>query len=138
MRSQFADSCYVSCKDKEDYDYYFQRYYANCPYEFSLAEEFWEEKSHDPDGTQIFFKAGEGDAKVVKYEIREENRTVYVAELYSLTSYSGTLETSSTVPSRIYMFTEEHGALVHITIHNPTERPSVEWLSSFGVTPYEG
>ena len=138
LRNQFTSSCYVICRGKEDYDDCFQRYYANCPYSKDLAYDFREEKSYDPEGTQIFYKTGAGDFKVVKYEIREENRILYVSEEYHLTSYSGTLETSTTVPYRIHMFTEENGTFVTVSIYEPTERPSVEWLSSFGVTPYEG
>ena len=138
LRSQNTESCYVDCEIAEEYSYFFQKYYANSPYSKDLAYDFREEKSYDPEGTQIFYQTGAGDFKVVKYEIREENRILYVSEEYRLTNYRGTLDTSTTVPYRIKMFTEENGAFVTVSIYEPTERPSVEWLSSFGVTPYEG
>lgn len=138
LESQNTGDCYVDCGNAEEYSYSFQKYYGNSPYSKDLAYDFREEKSYDPEGTQIFYQTGAGDFKVVKYEIREENRILYVSEEYHLTSYSGTLETSTTVPYRIHMFTEENGAFVTVSIYEPTERPSVEWLSSFGVTPYEG
>ena len=138
LRSQNTESCYVDCEIAEEYSYFFQKYYANSPYSKDKAYEFREEKIADRNATQIFYQTGAGDFKVVKYEIREENRILYVSEEYHLTSYSGPLETSTTVPYRNHMFTEENGAFVTVSIYEPTERPSVEWLSSFGVTPYEG
>ena len=138
LRGQNVDSCNIDCEIAEEYNYSFQKYYAKCPYSKDMAYDFREEKSYDPEGTQIFYKTGAGDFKVVKYEIREENRILYVSEEYRLTNYRGTLDTSTTVPYRIKMFTEENGAFVTVSIYEPTERPSVEWLSSFGVTPYEG
>ena len=137
LESQNTGDCYVDCEYEEDFNSFFQEYYVNNPYSGN-GYDFREEKSYDPEGTQIFYKTNAGEFKVVKYEIREENRTLYVAEMYRLTFHSDGLETSTTVPSRIYMFTEENGFFVTVSIYDPTERPSVEWLSSFGVTPYEG
>ena len=53
--------------------------------------------------------------------------------------YSGTssdVDVSETVPYRGYLFGKMHGQYYQITLHDFTEAPTVEWLTSFGVTPY--
>lgn len=135
---QLASGCSFSCPDPETYNYSFQEYYADCPRSLELAREFWDEKISDRNATQTFYQTDAGDFKLIKYEIREKNRTLYVAENYCLASYERYLEASDSVPQFINVFIEENGTLCSIRISEPEDRPSVEWLSSFGVTPYEG
>ncbi len=135
LDSQLTESCFVSCKTAKDYDYLYKTEYKLAP-STDNGYDFQETKSYDPEGIQIFYKTDRAEFKLIKYEICQEDRTIYVAEEYRLASVIG--GTSQTVPYLIHMFTEEDGAFVYVRISDPTERPSVEWLSSFGVTPYEG
>ena len=55
------------------------------------------------------------------------------------TNYSGSSESvgvSDTIPYRGYIFGISDGQYYQITLHDFTTAPSVEWLSSFGITPY--
>ncbi len=138
LESQIAPSFSIDCHTPKDYKYCLVENYTYCPSPHSNAYGRQEEKISDRNATQIFYQTDVSTFKTLKYEIKEENRTLYVAEKYRLTSSNPRIETSRTVPYHIDVFIEENGAFVHMHIYEPTERPSVEWLSSFGVTPYEG
>lgn len=43
---------------------------------------------------------------------------------------------SATAPWRVLMYCENNGSFYDVTIHEMTETPTYEWLSSFGLTPY--
>lgn len=137
LDSQFAASCTVGCETSKNYSHLLLTEYELAPYNTN-GYDFQEVKSYDPDGIQLFYRTDHAEYKIIKYEIHDENRTLYVTESYRLVSYKNISKTSSTVPHLIYMLTEENGAFVSVRIYDPIERPSVEWLSSFGLTPYEG
>lgn len=46
-------------------------------------------------------------------------------------------EVSDTVPRAVYVFGEDCGMPYDYLIHGVSEAPTVEWLSSFGLVPYE-
>lgn len=43
---------------------------------------------------------------------------------------------SETAPWRVLMYCEDNGSFYDVTIHEMTETPTYEWLSSLGLTPY--
>ena len=46
-------------------------------------------------------------------------------------------EVSDTVPRAVYIYGEENGMPYDYLIHGVSEAPTIEWLSSFGLAPYE-
>ncbi|MBE6639790.1 MAG: hypothetical protein E7616_10185 [Ruminococcaceae bacterium] len=74
-----------------------------------------------------------GEFKRVEYKITTDKGAIFVAENYRLETIYTTEQISETIPYRV----ELHGNLgdhyFYCSISNPTERPSVEWLSSFGL-----
>lgn len=78
-------------------------------------------------GTVYHFVSDYGDHtyKVV-YEIRAGEKILYVMENY--------YEAPNTkAPADVYVLGMNNGIYFSLSINDPTERPSVEWLSSFGL-----
>lgn len=76
---------------------------------------------------------------LVSYEIHQDNATTYVVEHYDGNyDYSDVFTSSESdpIPSTIRFFKEEHGLYLKGFLYSLPSRPSVEWLSSFGLTPY--
>lgn len=67
----------------------------------------------------------------VTYEITVAERTLYVLEEY----YSNNPETN--VPAYVKVQGVYNGIYFSLRINNPKDRPSVEWLSSFGLKEIE-
>lgn len=69
---------------------------------------------------------------VVQYTIEKADRTLYVHEKYD------TMEDYHIKkPRSIYIFGEENGGYFQVSSHFLKTRPSVAWISSFGLKPYE-
>jgi len=68
------------------------------------------------------------------YTIEKDNQVFYIREQYYL--YSNNREPSAEIPRAIFLYCEGGNQSYCLSIYNPTERPSVEWLTSFGVVPY--
>ena len=68
--------------------------------------------------------------KRILYSISANETVYYVNELYA--------DAEGETIVNVYLWFEYQGEYLYVTINEPTERPSVEWLTSFGVKPYEG
>ncbi len=78
--------------------------------------------------------------RVIWFDIptNEGREPLHVSLSYTI-SYSGSSESvdvSDTIPYRGYIFGVSDGQYYQITLHNFVSAPTVEWLSSFGITPY--
>ena len=71
--------------------------------------------------------------RVACIEITVDGRSVYAVLNFSADDDT---DTASNVPFTGTVMTEINGQYIIITIANPTTAPTVEWLSSFGITPY--
>lgn len=89
-----------------------------------------------------YIATADRDAKVYKskysstpighyYTITTEDRTIQILEYYSATS-------TSSVPYKIELAGTHNGYCFKATIDLLSERPSIEWLSQFGVKKFEG
>jgi len=69
--------------------------------------------------------------KDVIYQIENHNTTYTVKEHYDC-------EDSSTIPYSVTIYVPIDGQFLFINLYNFSERPSVKWLSQFGVKKFEG
>ena len=53
------------------------------------------------------------------------------------TMYPDQLAVSATIPMQLYIYGEAHGTFYDYMLLGLTEAPTVEWLSSFSIAPYE-
>ena len=71
----------------------------------------------------------EREYKLIVYSIGEGTEMLYVVETYDVMS-------NDEVPSSIEIYGQEQGKYFRLDITNLQERPSVEWLSQFGLKEY--
>lgn len=63
--------------------------------------------------------------------------TLYIREVYTLRAFSNpNIRTSDSVPQFFHIFGANGEYFFYGSFSEPEERPSVEWLSSFGLTPF--
>ena len=68
------------------------------------------------------------------YTIEKDGQIFYVYEQYSLSEGDG--EFSAEVPQEVSVYGEYNGQYYSVDGSGFTERPSIEWLTSFGMVPY--
>lgn len=73
--------------------------------------------------------------KYICYEIQEGDKHIFIQEEYLLEIEHDLLKTSSTVPLSISYWGTDGSGHFYGHLHDLSERPSVEWLSQFGLTP---
>jgi hypothetical protein len=66
----------------------------------------------------------------VQYELEKEDKKLFVQERYAVNTETGESEISS-----VYVLGMQNGAYWCMTTY-PAERPSEDWLLSFGVQPF--
>lgn len=69
------------------------------------------------------------------YSIKTTEGIIYVKEEYKTKYYNtggATLKESETVPEEVYLFINEGDAYFYGSFYGWEERPSMEWLTSFG------
>lgn len=76
------------------------------------------------------------ELKDICYEIREGDKHIFVREKYLLDADHDLMKKSSTVPSSIDVWGTDGDEYFYGSFFHLSERPSVEWLSEFGLTPY--
>ncbi len=90
----------------------------------------------DRNSTVYDYTTNAGDLRQVRYVLTDGTKTLYIDEMYVLNMMTDALPTSDTIPHRIDVYGIDNGKYFSITLFGFTERPSVEWLSSFGLTEY--
>ena len=126
---------YFQCLMKESYDEYFKRKY----------EDFFEKKTvhltsttagPDRNSTVYDYYTNAAELRQIRYVLTVGSKTLYVDESYILSIIDDLLPVSDTVPSSIEIFGCDNGRYFHVYLSGFSERPSVEWLSSFGLTDF--
>ena len=82
-----------------------------------------------------YYTTSVAELKAICYEIHEGEKHMLVQETYVLGGDCD-LEKSSTVPLRIQFWGTDNSGWFYGGLHGLTERPSVEWLSQFGLKDY--
>lgn len=94
----------------------------------------------DRNATVYEYSTRSGGFQLINYDITAGNKVLHISEHYTVDWYDESFlpdrPISCSIPSRIQIFGCETGQYFEVSIHNISERPSVEWLSSFGLTEY--
>lgn len=136
LDNYIASSCFIDYLDEADYNEEFEEEYLGFPNEFQ--EVIWEDQTTDRNATIKYYKTGAGNFKRIEYTIQQEGRMLYVIEEYILSIELESKPTSDTIPRTVTVYGEENGAYYKVWVLAPVERPSVEWITSFGLVPFEG
>ncbi len=96
----------------------------------------WEKQIEDRNAIETEYFTFSSRMKHLKYDISLPDRTIHVLETYLLRSNFLSNEASSDIPWLVYFWGEQQGLSFYGTLTELESRPSVEWLSSFGLTPY--
>lgn len=101
-----------------------------------------QENITDRNATVYEYSTQNSEKKLINYDIMIGNKTLHISEHYTVSwhadySIPGQL-ISDSIPSHIQIFGCENGQYFEVGIYGISERPSVEWLSSFGITEYIG
>jgi len=95
----------------------------NCTLEAVVSET-------DRNATTYYFKRQNGvEFKEVIYQFRDHGTTFTVNETYKL-------DKSDSVPQTVEVYGEYQGVYFTFTMRDPEERPTVEWLSQFGIKKF--
>ncbi len=117
-------------------------------YELHYAEEFSGDFDNltspksvaDRNATVYEYTTTRGTFRVIQYEVTDGEKTLQVSEHYSLVytedAFGTDLPISETVPNRINIFGTQDGKYFEVTLAFLAERPTMEWLSSFGLSEY--
>ena len=96
------------------------------------------EKTEDRNAEIIYNKSVAADLKNVRYTIEKDGLTLFVDEIYALKHYhDDTLKVSDTVPISIKIYGTDGKKYFQISMSSVEERPSYEFISSFGIKKYE-
>lgn len=136
LENYIAASCFINCLDEADYNKAFEEEYLGFPNEHE--EVIWEEQTEDRNATIKYFRTEAGVFKRLEYTLQQDGRMLYVIEEYILSFYTGSKPTSDTIPRTVTVYGEENGGYYKVWVLEPVERPSVEWITSFGLVPFEG
>lgn len=101
------------------------------------AQEYEEERS----ATVYYYTVDSGaKGKYICYEIQKGNNSILVQEEYCIEGPTGGMSHdmtySDSIPNGIKFWVKDNSAYAYGIMHNFEERPSVEWLSQFGLREY--
>ena len=122
--------------NKESYDRSFEKEYVSFPSNGNMVTS--ETTTEERNARIVFSSNSVTDQKHIFYKITAGESEIYVIEQYILKYYDVDDEdedTSDTVPSKIYLYGNDGANYWFGWFRGVKERPTVEWLSSFGLEP---
>ena len=125
----------VYCYNKEEYTEKYNEGYQDFllnPNVTLIKQEEIKERS----ATVYYCNTSRAELKYICYEIGVGDKKMFIQEEYLLKIRDNTEKVSSDIPSTIYFWGTENGGYFYGIFFDFTERPSVEWLCEFGITPY--
>lgn len=132
-----SDNChcdyFIIDFDGERYEDCFENYIVN--YKAGAQIVISEQSIEDRNATELVYTNSTGKYKRLLYQIESNGRTLHIVEHYVIEhSYPGHYHyLSETIPANVRIFCEEDGVSWFADLEAFEERPSVEWLTSFGV-----
>lgn len=87
--------------------------------------------------TEYYCKGEKIKWKTVWYTITQGESVIQVQEKYKAIENDGD-SSSEEVPEYIDLYGSKEGVYFYISITKPLEKPTVEWLSQFGIEDYKG
>jgi hypothetical protein len=92
------------------------------------------EEIEDRNATEYRYTTDTAKLKTFWYTIKTDKVELTVNETYLLAYFPGGDSPSETVPLDIVIYGKDSNGFFEVYLNKLTERPSVEWLSSFGLT----
>lgn len=87
----------------------------------------------DRDAVITYYNTSKAELKTIQYQIGG----LYILEDYILScTNAGGLTVSDTVPTSVKIYGKKNGLCFVLYLHGFEERPTVEWLSSFGIREF--
>ena len=87
----------------------------------------------DRDAVITYYNTSKAELKTIQYQIGG----LYILEDYILScTNAGGLTVSDTVPNSVKIYGKKNGLCFVLSLHGFEERPTVEWLSSFGIREF--
>lgn len=131
-----AVSGYVTCCDKESYDYHFETMYASFPSEDTSV--ISEVILADRNAREVHYMTDSSECKKVIYELHTGEYDFYATELFVLNRFndaSQRTETSSTIPENVRLYWNDGEQYYYGYIYGFSERPTEQWITSFQLVP---
>lgn len=126
---------YVECITREAYENRLDLLYTNAIKKDIPVE--YEETGRD--GKTVLKRYQHG-ATLIRHDLSSEEKELYAVEIFDSAGfrleYVDTCPATELIPDRIRFFGKMNGAYFYGYLSDLPSRPSVEWLSSFGLTPY--
>lgn len=124
----------IQCLARKDFDRLYEEDYVNFFKKdtVTLTEEvIGEQKS------EYYFSTSAGTFRSVRYTVQSGSNSLIVEERYCLSASHDLLTPSETVPQRICVYGKDVERQFVLLLFDLTEKPSVSWLSQFGLTKYK-
>lgn len=86
---------------------------------------------------EYYYTTVSGVLKEVRYTLNVNGKTLIVNESYCLQMDDGIVPVSETVPYTVNIYGTDNGVNFSMFLCDFTSRPTVEWLSQFGVEEYK-
>ena len=112
------------------YDTQFNKYIVN--YADAASVVISDRTIEDRNAREFIYTNNSGKYKQFLYQIESDGRTLYIQEMYRLESNYDRF-VSETVPENVQILCKEDGVSWFTYFNGFEERPSIEWLTSFGV-----
>ena len=77
------------------------------------------------------------EMKSIAYTINSNGKKLQILEKYTLKAYVSGLQVSNTIPDSVYVFGTDNNLYFELCIHDPTSRPTVNWLSQIGIEEFK-
>lgn len=128
---------YLKYTNSEVFSKKFQAQYTNF-FEQNQIELISQETVSDRNATVYTYKTFAGKFLSVRYTITGSGKTMYIDENYIIEWYrqDSPASVSDTVPHVIKVWCIDNGNYLYGGFREFTERPSVAWLTSFGLREY--
>ena len=96
-----------------------------------------EEQIEDRDARVVYYQSNTAKLKRYYYTLESNGNELYICEVYRLEMFNRTdIPVSESVPRGIDIVGKNDDGYFHVYLSGFKERPSVEWLSSFGIEDY--
>ncbi|MBQ8742803.1 MAG: hypothetical protein IJZ03_09180 [Clostridia bacterium] len=134
FKSEICSYGIIHVLDKDAFDTAFKRNYEDVLHNNKLVNIHKTEKVTDRNATVYHYTTHAGELKEIRYSIKLKDGELFIRETYRISMKDNSVQVSDTIPSGIDILGDFDGYYFDVFISVLNERPSAEWLSSFGTT----
>ncbi|MGM9646753.1 MAG: hypothetical protein ACI3YH_01310 [Eubacteriales bacterium] len=136
LSSEIGVHGWFSYRTYESYSNIFQNNYTDFFESNELVHLVSTSNETERNATIYEFTTSLAELRKIRYCIETNDKILYIDETYALSVNHELLVPSETIPSSINIYGQMDEGYFYIYLSDFTERPSVEWLSSFGLIEY--